>query len=144
MHRQACFNSGMHSNDRGPGISLPELNLNSLTTYRFFSYYFFFFLLLLYIHHVSASNDVFLSFRNCLFLYCFCSIFAISLFCNSYLYCHFGRCHTDYLFPHIDSAILHRSHSFAAYYPLLHFLCLTSESLFGVGLLRNEIKTIIK
>lgn len=43
MHRQACFNSGMHSNDRGPGISLPELNLNSLTTYRFFSYYFFFF-----------------------------------------------------------------------------------------------------
>lgn len=44
--------------------------------------------------------------------------------------------------PHIRSAILHRSRSFAAYCPPFHFLCLTSESLLGVGLLRNKMVTI--
>lgn len=137
MHRQACIHSGMHSNDEGRGSHFLSLAYSLRTLYRFFSYYFFSYSYI----HVSASNDVFLSFRNSLFLY-FCSI-SLFFFLVTVIYIVISADATR-LFSHIDSAILHRSHSFAAYYPLLHFLCLTSESLLGVGLLRNEIKTIIK
>ncbi|XP_076169749.1 uncharacterized protein LOC143147909 [Ptiloglossa arizonensis] len=60
--------------------------------------------------------------------------------CTAIIYCHSGK--TPRSFPISVLLILHRSHSFAAYSSPSHFLCLTSESLLGVGLLRNKMKTI--
>lgn len=133
MHRQACFHSGMHSNDGGRGSHFLSLAYSLRTLYRFFSYYFFLTLIFMFpLRTMSFSRFG---------IVCFFIVFDLSSLQQLYIVTSIDATR---LFPHIDSAILHRSHSSAAYYSLLHFLCLTSESLLGVGLLRNEIKTIIK
>lgn len=131
----------MHSNARGSGLYFLSLTspLKTLLSFLFFIISFFI------LYTCVCSSRWCLSLVTELFacLFGFSCPTPLSLILVTVIYI-VTSAYATRSFPHIRSTILHHSRSYAAFYFFLHFLCLTSESLLGVGLLRDEIKPIIK
>lgn len=86
MHRQACFHSGMHSNNGGRGSHFLSLAYSLRTLYRFFLSTIFFLTLIFMFPLRTMSFSRF-------GIVCFFIVFHLSSFATV-IYCHFGRCHT--------------------------------------------------